>query len=257
MFPTLIRLGSFRLATYGVLVASGYLLGIWWLTRRRERMGLTEDDFWSLVYALFFGALLGGKLLYLGVEWRSLLDGSLRPLRDIRYGFVFFGGVTGSMAGGWLWCRWKGRSFAKYADYFAVALPMGHALGRVGCLSAGCCYGRPTSLPWGVTFTNPEALVSPALVGVPLHPVQLYESAADLLIVGLCLRVLARVETGAARPGSGWAVYFLGYSVARFLLEFLRGDDRGQGLLGLSPSQAIAIVVAATASSWLWRARTA
>ncbi|MBI3299300.1 MAG: prolipoprotein diacylglyceryl transferase [Elusimicrobia bacterium] len=257
MFPTLLRIGEFRLATYGVVVAAGYLLGIWWLTRQREKMGLTEDDFWSLVYWLFAGALIGGKLLYLAVEWRALFDGTLHPLRDIRYGFVFYGGVLGSMAFGTFWCRRRSQSFAKFADYFAVALPLGHAVGRLACLTSGCCVGRPTSLPWAIRFTHPEALVDPALLGVPLHPVQAYESAADLAVTALALKVLGWVDAGKLRHGAGWAAYLAAYGVARFVLESFRGDDRGQGLLGLSPARALAIATTFGAVIYLARSRRA
>lgn len=254
MFPTLLEVGGFRLATYGVLVAAGYLLGIHWLSRRRERMGLSEDSFWSLIYWLFAGALLGGKLLYLGVEWRALASGELHPFRDLRYGFVFFGGVVGSMLAGWAWCRKNAASFAKLADFFAVALPMGHAVGRLGCLAAGCCGGRPTELPWGVTFSHPDSLVSASLAGTPLHPFQVYEGLANAAVAFLCARVLARVEGGTVRAGSGWAAYLGLYGAARFALEFTRGDDRGQGLWLLSPSQAVG-AAAALMGAWWWTAR--
>ena len=257
MFPTVLRIGDFRLATYGVLVASGYLLGIWWLTSRREKMGLSEDDFWSLVYWLFGGALIGGKLLYMGVEWRALLSGDLHPLRDFRYGFVFYGGVIGSMLSGLYWCRRRGLSFARYCDYFAVALPIGHALGRLGCLAAGCCAGKPSALPWAVRFTDPEALVPQTLLGVPLHPVQFYESTADLLVAGLAWRLLGGVESGRLPRGTAWAGYLAAYGGARFLLEFFRGDDRGQGLFGLPPSQVLALLLCAGASFYLLRRRAA
>jgi phosphatidylglycerol:prolipoprotein diacylglycerol transferase len=254
MFPTLLQVGGFRLATYGVLVASGYLLGIWWLARNRARMKLDEEAFWSLVYWLFAGALIGGKLLYLGVEWKALASGALHPVRDLRYGFVFFGGVTGSMAAGVLWCRRNAASFARLSDFFAVALPMGHALGRLGCLAAGCCAGRPTGMPWGIRFTDPDSLVNPLLAGVPLHPFPLYESAANAAAAWACSRVLLRVEAGTVRAGSGWAAYLGLYGFARFFLETFRGDDRGQGVLGLSPSQAVGALAMAGAA-WWWATR--
>ncbi len=256
MFPTVLRLGGFRLATYGVLVASGYLLGISWLSRRREAMGLDEPGFWNIVYVLFFGAILGGKLLYLGVEWRAVLDGRIHPLQDFRYGFVFFGGVLGSCLTGLVWCRREGLSFARIADYIGVALPMGHAVGRWGCLAAGCCYGRPTALPWGIRFSNPESLVDPALFGVPLHPTQLYESAADAAVAALAYQVLKRVEAKRLWPGAAFAVYFGAYSCARFVLESFRGDDRGAGVLGLSPSRALALAVLASVG-FVWARRRA
>ena len=143
------------------------------------------------------------------------------------------------------------------ADYIGVALPMGHAVGRWGCLAAGCCYGKPTSLPWGVRFSNPESLVDPALYGVALHPTQVYESAADVLVAALAYQVLLRVEAKRLWTGAAFAFYFASYSCARFFLEGFRGDDRGAGLLGLSPSRALALAVVACVGCVWARRRTA
>ncbi|OIO11247.1 MAG: prolipoprotein diacylglyceryl transferase [Elusimicrobia bacterium CG1_02_63_36] len=254
MFPTLIQIGSFRIATYGVIVAAGYLLGIAWLTKERERMGLDEERFWSLIYALFIGAILGGKLMYWGVEWRSLLDGSLHPLRDIRYGFVFFGGLLGSCVTGAWWVRRHKAAYLKLADYFGVALPMGHSIGRLGCLMAGCCAGRPTQVPWAIRFTHPESLVAPHLRGVGLHPTQLYESLAVGAVAYAALRTIRRVQAGTLPAGSAFALYIGLYSFARFVIEFFRGDDRGGFFFGLSPAQCISLAVSVWAL-WIYTRR--
>lgn len=256
MFPTLIRIGDFQLATYGVLVAAGYLLGILWLERRHERMGMDYDTFWRLIYLMFFGAVAGGKLLYWAVEWRDLVSGALRPIRDLRFGFVFYGGLIGSAAAGrWYQVR-KGFSFLRPADYFGVALPMGHAVGRLGCLMAGCCAGAPTGMPWGVSFSRPDALVDPRLAGTPLHPTQLYESLADAAIVLILLRVLKRVEAGRLPHGTVFAGYLLLYAAARFTIEFFRGDDRGGFFLALSVSQWVSIA-AVPLAAWILRSNGA
>jgi phosphatidylglycerol:prolipoprotein diacylglycerol transferase len=155
MYPVLLKIGRFELTSYGVLVAAGYLASILWLKSRRKEMGLSEDDFWTLIYALFFGALLGAKLLYIAVT------GELWT--DPRYGFVFFGGLLGAMAAG-EWARRKLKfSYAAMSDWFGAALPLGHSIGRVGCFLAGCCY-----------------------------PTQLAEAAGNFLIFLAGLRLLAR-----------------------------------------------------------------
>ena len=254
MFPVLIRIGDFQLATYGLLVASGYLLGIWWLTHERERMGLDEDRFWSLIYTLFFGAIGGGKLLYLMVEWRSVLDGSLHLLRDIRFGFVFFGGLLGYCITGAWWVRKHKVSFLKMSDYFGVALPLGHAIGRPGCFLAGCCAGLPTTMPWGVRFTHPDTLVPASLQGIPLHPTQLYESLMVGIVAFLAFKTIRKVQAGKLPEGSAFAVYIGLYSFARFIIEFFRGDDRGGFFLSLSPSQWISLAVSAWAI-WIFQRR--
>jgi phosphatidylglycerol:prolipoprotein diacylglycerol transferase len=235
VFPTLLRLGPFELSTYGVLVAAGYLAAIWWLQARRGEMGLTEDDFWDLVYWLFGGALLGGKLAYVLVE----RDVSLL-WRQPRYGFVFYGGFLGSTLAGWIASRRLRLSFVKLSDYFGVALPIGHAIGRLGCLAAGCCYGRHTDLPWGIPLAGDPSR----------HPTQLYESFANLLIAWTVARVgLARTRDGRWPAGSAFLLYIALYAAARFVVEIFRGDDRGAFVLGLSPSQLTALAALAAAGA--------
>lgn len=253
MHPILIELGWFRISTYGAAVAAAYLLGILWLKSQRRDMGLSEDDFWTLIYALFFGAIAGGKLLYLLVEYRTLLSDPLSLLRDFRYGFVFFGGLLGAMA----MAKWAQRRLRFYflpmADYFGVALPMGHWLGRLGCLAAGCCYGRPTSLPWGVVLGGHPASSTPVeLWGIALHPTQLYESAADLVIfIFLFKWMLPRVKAGRLASGTVFLSYIILYSAARFIIEFYRFDDRGASLAPFSVSQWISLACLAGAAAWL------
>ncbi|MBI5202940.1 MAG: prolipoprotein diacylglyceryl transferase, partial [Elusimicrobia bacterium] len=145
MFPRLIDIGSFHIASYGLFVALGYLAAIGWLKKHREAMGLSEDRFWNLIYACFFGAVAGGKIMFIALNWQAYASGQLGFLRDFRYGFVFYGGVLGMLVTGTVYARRAGIPFAKTADYFGVVAPIGQAIGRVGCLAAGCCYGAPTS----------------------------------------------------------------------------------------------------------------
>lgn len=236
------------MATYGLLVAAGYLAGIAWLSAQRRNMELSEERFWNLIYVLFFGAIVGGKLLYWAVSWRDILNGDLRLIRDIRFGFVYFGGLLGVFAAGVWYKRRHNLVFMKIADYFSTALPVGHAIGRLGCFMAGCCAGRPTEMPWGVRFTHPASLVHHALRGTPLHPTQLYEAGANILIAVLLYRLLGRVRTGRLAQGTVFVTYLALYSVARFVIEFFRGDDRGGELLALSPSQWIALGTVAAAA---------
>lgn len=233
MLPVLLKLGPVSLSAYGVLVAAAYLAGISWLRRRRSEMGLSEDAFWELIYWLFAGALIGGKLAYAAVE----RDPS-RLWSDLRYGFVFYGGLIGALAAGGMLQRRRAFSYAKLADYFGVALPLGHAIGRLGCLAAGCCYGRHTDLPWGV-----------ALAGDPSrHPTQIYESLANAAIAAVVLRAgLPRVQDGRWRRGAAFLLYVALYAAARFGVEFLRGDDRGPAWLGLAPSQLVSLCLLAAA----------
>jgi phosphatidylglycerol:prolipoprotein diacylglycerol transferase len=235
--PTLLRIGSFDLSTYGALVAAAYVAAILWLKARRKEMGLSEDAFWDLIYWLFGGALLGGKLGYVIVERDVTL-----LWHDVRYGFVFYGGFIGVLIAGWIATRRMKLSFVKLSDYFAVAAPLGHAIGRLGCLMAGCCYGRRTDMPWGVAMDGDPSR----------HPTQLYEAVLNALIAVAVARVgLARTRDGRWKPGSAFLLYIALYAVARFVVEIYRGDDRGAFWFGLSPSQfvaALALVAAAAAA---------
>jgi phosphatidylglycerol:prolipoprotein diacylglycerol transferase len=126
-------------------------------------------------------------------------------------------------------------------DVFAPGIALGHAVGRLGCLAAGCCYGKPTTVPWAVTFTNPLAATNVGTpLNVPLHPTQIYESAAEALILVV---LLATEKKGRAYPGRTFWLYMLMYAVSRFIIEFYRGDERGLVLGQLSTSQFISTVL--------------
>jgi phosphatidylglycerol:prolipoprotein diacylglycerol transferase len=243
MHPVLIAFGPLHLSTYGAAVAGGYLVAIMWLKSQMADMGLDEKGFWRLIYFIFFGAIIGGKLLYWVVSYREILDGQLSLIGDLRYGFVFFGGVLGALIMGYAAKRRVGFDFFAISDYFGVALPFGHAIGRLGCLAAGCCYGRPTSLPWGIALGGDPASVTPReLWGIPLHPTQLYESAANLAIGFLLLKVLLpRAKRRELVPGTVFLAYVALYSAARFGIEFFRFDDRGASLPPFSISQWLAL----------------
>ena len=243
MHPILINFGPFHLATYGTFVAVAYLAGIFWLkTQVKSMPGMTEDKFWILVYGLFVGAILGGKILFILVSLKSYLSGEMRIIRDFRYGFVFFGGLLGAMLTGFFMVRWIQVQFLATADYLGVALPMGHSIGRLGCLGTGCCYGRPTTMPWGIALGGPYSITPRRLWGIPLHPTQLYEAFGNIAI---CLFLLYYLLPKAKRkeivPGTIFLSYIILYSIARFINEFYRGDDRGWSYGSLYVSQWISI----------------
>jgi len=242
MFPYLINIGGFKLATYGVLAAAGYLAGALYAGRRAKLAGIKSETYWNLLSAVVIGALLGGKIFYAAIFWKAYGSGFAEPLinilRDFRFGFVFYGGFFGALAAGAWYVRREKIRFLEAADWFAPAIPLGHAIGRLGCFAAGCCYGKPAAF-LAVRFTNPQCLVETNLLGVPLHPVQLYEAAGNFILF-LALHFLAKKKL-PSREGGLILAYAAGYSVLRFFLEFLRADDRGPFFAGLSPSQLAAV----------------
>jgi len=126
-------------------------------------------------------------------------------------------------------------------DVFAPGIALGHVTGRLGCFAAGCCYGRPTTLPWGITFHNPLAAANVGTpLGIALHPTQLYEAGAELLIL---LLLLGTERRGRPFAGRTFWLYMLLYAISRYVIEFYRGDPRG-AMFGMSTSQFISVVLA-------------
>ncbi len=244
MHPVFLKIGSFEIATYGVMTALGYLAASFYLLPRLKKVPLDKDTFWNLLFVVFVGALIGAKLLFIFVSWPELgitLQEKLTAIiQNFRYGFVFFGGMIVAVISLIAYMKYKKLPILKTSDFLIVGVPLGHALGRIGCFCAGCCYGKPTSMPWGVTFTDPQSLVPPSLLGVALHPTQLYECAGNLILF-LLLHCLSQKPH---KEGTILVTYILGYSLLRFIIEFFRADFRGNFFLGLSPSQCISLVAA-------------
>ncbi|MDQ7773793.1 MAG: prolipoprotein diacylglyceryl transferase [Elusimicrobiales bacterium] len=252
MHPYMLDLGFFKLPSYGLLAMTGYLAAYFYLLAVRARIGASREGVSDLSFFALLGGLLGGKLLFIltfrdsfGGGW----DGVLSALKSLQYGFVFYGGLAGGASALWYWARRHGTGFAAAADFTAPALALAHAFGRLGCLMAGCCHGAPAGGAPGVAFTDPLCLVEPSLLGVPLHPVQLYESLGNFAIFALLHAAWRRREK--PRAGSVTALYVLLYSALRFGLEFLRGDDRGGLAAGLSQAQLISLAAAGAAAAWL------
>lgn len=252
MHPVLFKIGSFELASYGLMTALGYAAAALYLLPRLKKIGLDKDTFWNLIFIAFIGALAGSKLLYILVSWphlgATLAEKLSNIVHDFRYGFVFFGGMIVSVAALVWYMKKKRLPVLQTSDFLIVALPLGHALGRIGCFLAGCCHGRPTDMPWGVAFTNPHSLVAPELLGVHIHPTQLYEAAGNLIL----FFILHYAYKKPHKAGVILVEYVICYSLMRFIIEFFRGDYRGEYILGLSPSQGLSLL-GALAALIVWR----
>lgn len=221
-----------------MLLASAYAAALAWIVRDARRAGFDPDVFMSLGFTAIVGALIGAKALYLLRNPSDLLSWSVIASAGDFYG-GFIGGVIASAL---FFRRHPNVPVWRAADICAPAIALGQAIGRVGCFMAGDDYGRPTDVPWAVVFTNPVAAdVGGAPLGVRLHPVQLYESAVCLALFGALLWFRRRPH----REGDVIIAYSVVYAIARFVLEFYRGDaDRGFVFGGLlSTSQIIALGV--------------
>ena len=241
MHPILFDFGPFTLYTYGVLLAAAYLAGLQFAVVRARARGLDRQRVLDLGIWIIVGALAGAKLLLLVTDYRQYSQNPRALLDLVRSAGVFYGGLIAAVAVAFIY-MWRHRMpLWTTTDAFAPGIALGHAVGRLGCLMAGCCFGRPTSVPWAITFHNPAAsLNSDTPLGVPLHPTQLYEAGAELIILGVLLWLERR---GRPFPGRTFWSYVLLYAVARFVIEFYRGDPRGT--VGIfSTSQFLSLLLA-------------
>lgn len=237
----LFEFGQFSLYWYGILLAAAYLAGLQFALWRARRRGLDSQQVMDLGILVIVSALIGAKLLLLIVEFRQFTSSPSAMFALLRSGGVFYGGLIAAVPSALLYLRWKRMPLWTTTDVFAPGIALGHVVGRLGCLMAGCCFGRQTSVPWGITFTDPAAFANAGTpLGIPLHPTQLYDAGAELLIL---IVLLAWERRGHGFPGRTFWSYMLLYGVSRFIIEFYRGDSRGMVFDALSTSQFVSVLL--------------
>jgi phosphatidylglycerol:prolipoprotein diacylglycerol transferase len=289
MWPHELIIGPVAVNGYGLMVAAGVAAGIFFLKLTAPPAGAHPDQAMSLALVLVIAGLVGSRLAYVAAHLPTFIDRPASALMYWRGGLMFQGGLAGGFLLALILAA-RGRiSLPVMGDAFAPALALGQGLGRLGCLLAGCCYGRVASPRWlGLTF--PQGSNAPW--GVPLYPTQAIESIALLILAALLFRGLKRRPSLAAipleirpegalearpgqirpdaarypssppprpsgRPGRIFAHYLLWVGLIRLAMEFLRGDDRGPRLLfGARPTALVALmIVAAGAFSLFWPRR--
>lgn len=267
MHPVLFHIGSFPVGTYGVILALAFFAGVW-LARRQGRMdGLAPAALSDLSVALLIAAVIGSKLLMVIVglftpagQEGAMGFGDIFTMGTLRAGGAIHGGIIAA-AIIYFWMTRKGHGLPMRAtgDALVPGVALGQAIGRLGCFSAGCCYGTETTAHWAVTFTDPNAaLFSGTPLGIPLHPVQLYTLAGNLIVMALLL--MARKRRGFS--GQIFALYFIFEGIQRAVTETWRGDlDRGTGIfhfswLSTGRLTAIGFVALGLVLLALWRKRS-
>ncbi|HSN53680.1 MAG TPA: prolipoprotein diacylglyceryl transferase [Candidatus Sulfomarinibacteraceae bacterium] len=251
MHPILIDLGFYQLPTYGVLVAAAVLVALWTIHARAEGAGMDAARVVDFALWLVVWALLGAKILLVVVEWRRYLSDPAQLLGLVRAGGVFLGGFIAAVIAAVILLRRYRLEALPTFDVIVPSLALGQAIGRVGCLMAGCCWGSACELPWAVTYTDPAAAAN---VGTPLHvALHPFPAYAALFNLGVFV-VLSRLYRTGPAPGRVFATYLVLYGAGRFLLELTRGDAaRGlyfDGLLSTSQLITAALVVIGIAMHW-------
>src|SRR5207302_3215623 len=189
MFPILFHLGPFTIRTYGAMVAIAFLAALQAARKAARTRRIGEPFLLDLIAILIVTGLLGARLFYILVNLSYFREHPAESFKVWEGGLVFYGGFLLAALVGVIFTRYRSYAVGDVADCLAPALALGQGIGRWGCFFAGCCYGKPTPLPWCVRFTDPASL---APLGVQLHPVQIYESIGDLLIAGLLWSLLMR-----------------------------------------------------------------
>lgn len=249
MYPVLFKIPLFGLFGfesvpihgYGVLVAFGFLAGSWWVQRAARQEGEDPAKALDLVFYILIAAILGSRIFHVLISERDLFfEDPLHLFKIWKGGLVFYGGLIGSLLISIWYFRRHRLPAWKYCDFFSPAIALGHAIGRLGCFMAGCCFGKPLQAETWYSLIFPENS-SRAPAGIPLYPTQLIESGAEfLLFVGLGLALKYKKFDGQI-----FTLYLILYAFFRFWIEFLRGDiERGFiANTGLSTSQVLAIIL--------------
>lgn len=244
MFPELFKIGNFPIHTYGVLLALAFLAALLIAARLAQRDGLPKERVYDLGLWMLLAGLLGSKVLMLFTEdgydnWRNFFS-----LDFLRSGGVWYGGFIGGVLAGFFLMRYFKLPWWKTADAFAPGIALGQAVGRLGCFAAGCCWGKPSNVPWACSFTERAHELTGVPIGVHLHPTQLYESITMVLVFAFLFFLHKK------KKFDGQVVLFYGvlYGIVRFTIEFFRDDPRGDiagltSFTGLSTSQMISLLV--------------
>lgn len=236
MKNVIFSLGKIEIHGYGLMIGIGILLCLLLGMYRAKKKNMSQEAVLDIVIIAVFVGFLGAKILYAIVEFKTFIQDPLAVLGS--EGFVVYGGIIAGITGVVIYCRRKGLLFWEYFDLMVPSLALAQGFGRIGCFLAGCCYGCETASSLGVVF--PPDSLAPA--GVRLLPTQLFSAAGDFIIVILLLLYQKRTD----RAGDVGAMYLLLYGVGRFLIEFLRADNRGAiGFLSTSQVISIFIIIAA------------
>jgi phosphatidylglycerol:prolipoprotein diacylglycerol transferase len=242
-------LGTITIYTYGVLLAAAYLLGLQLALTRAKARHLDGARVMDLGIYIIISALVGAKLLLLVTDFQTFKSNPAELLNLLREGGVFYGGLIVAVTVALWYIKRVGLPLWTTCDVFAPGIALGHVIGRFGCFFAGCCFGKPTTVPWAITFTSPFAAANVGTpLNQPLHPTQLYEAGAEFLIL---IFLLTTEKWGRKFAGRTFWLYMLLYSVSRYIIEFYRGDERGS-IGPLSTSQFVSVILAPLAIAMLF-----
>lgn len=232
------------------MAATGFLLGIGWTVKLAKKEGVDPQKVYDTCFWIIVSAIVGARIVYILVNLDHFINSPMDVVKLWQGGLVFYGGLIGAAAGVVVCTRKYGLDLWQFADLAAPGLALGHAVGRIGCLFAGCCWGAQTDVPWAITFHNAASL---APTGIPLHPTQIYSSLNEFSLFIL----LTLIRPWRSFRGQIFLTWLALYSIGRGVIEAFRGDTpRGMWLDGtLSTSQIISVLTFTAAIYLLFRNR--
>jgi phosphatidylglycerol:prolipoprotein diacylglycerol transferase len=249
MHPILANLGPIPIHTYGFLIAIGFIVAVQVIQWHAKKSGLDAEKIQDLVFGCLAIGFLGARIVFIMTRFSYFMENPIDMFKVWEGGLVFYGGPLAATPFAIWFIRKHRFPLWRTLDSLAAGLVVAHAFGRMGCLAAGCCYGKPTDVPWAIKLNS--ELVDPALRGIPLHPTQIYESLAlFILFFGLLIAFKRRRFEGQVA-----LIYFMAYPIIRSVIEIYRGDTiRGFFIEGiLSTSQAISALIFIAAAVFAFR----
>ncbi len=241
------QFGGVAIYWYGILAALAFVAGFWTASRRAERYGISAQTIIDLAPWLIGGAIVGARTWYVLYFWKEEFSG--KPLWEVfmlrRSGLVFYGGLVGASLATIIYARLKKLSLWNLADSLSPSIALGHGFGRLGCLMTGCCYGRPTDLPWAIRFPADHWTG-----GIAVHPVQVYESILNFMLYF----ALAWWYRKRRFEGQIFGIYLVAYSVLRAFVETFRGDYPKRYVAGMiTPAQMFSVLTVLAGLVLLWK----
>lgn len=234
MKPILFEFWGISIKGYGTMIAIGICAAIILLSYRCKKKGFDEDSILNMTLITIICGILGGKILFIITEYKTLLKEPMELIKNFGYGFVIYGAIIGGALAIYFYTKKKNLDVLKFLDLVIPCVALAQGFGRIGCFLAGCCYGAVTKLPIGVAFKNSLYVCD----GLLRHPTQLYSSLFNFLLAAFLLWY----DKNNKKDGRVFAMYLLIYGVGRYLVEFLRDDPRGT--IGIfSTSQFISIFI--------------
>jgi phosphatidylglycerol---prolipoprotein diacylglyceryl transferase len=248
--PIAFQFGPLTIHWYGVMMALAFLAGLWTATRRARQDNIPGEKIADLVFWIMVAGLIGARTVYVTTYWSEFAHQPLTEIFMIQHGgLVYYGCVIGGAMAYLIFVRWKKLPGWKLADILVPSLALGNAIGRIGCLLNGCCYGRVCQLPWAIRFPNQSAawqqhfqagLVGKGDPSLPVHPTEIYDALLNFVLY-LCLAWLFRRKKF---DGQVFATYLIGYALFRSLAELFRGDYPSDHIHnGLTSAQLVSIPI--------------